>query len=233
MKKLLIIALPIAVLLVAVITVCVIIFSNSPGYVVSFNTCGGEEIKSQRCEALDSAPIPTRRGYDFDGWFFDEALTEKVVFPLELTEDVTLYAAWYKTEYTEALDAASIRFLSEGSTNKKTYALSVPKEIDIAEITRRGYRVQLTVNYEISYTRDWVKDFGYLGAPKYDVSILNSSGVGANHEELTAPDTATAAGVSYTFGTAELAGLTFAVKTQNIQNTVHLRKMTVTYKLVK
>ena len=39
---------------------------------------------------------PTREGYDFSGWYLDAACTEgqKVVFPLQPTRDMTLYASW-------------------------------------------------------------------------------------------------------------------------------------------
>ena len=234
MKKALIIALPLVVIAAVAVVLLISIFGKSEGFLVSFETGGGENLRSHRYEVIETAPYTTRSGYELDGWFFDEELTRKAEFPLEITEDTTLYAAWYKVEYTTALNSAIyLKFLSGDNENSKSYDIFIPEEMDINDVSRRGYRVQVTVSFEVGYTRDWVKDFGYLGAPKYDVSLLSAGGVGAVHENVVAPDTDTTTGISYTFSTAELEGLTFSAKTQNIQNTVHLRNVIITYRLVR
>ena len=45
----------------------------------------------------DNLPIPTLPGYTFEGWYKDTTFTEKVTEDLVLTEDITLYARYYKS----------------------------------------------------------------------------------------------------------------------------------------
>ena len=44
-----------------------------------------------------SLPTPTRKYYSFDGWYFDDALTQKAT---AIFADCTLYAKWNEKEYT-------------------------------------------------------------------------------------------------------------------------------------
>lgn len=48
---------------------------------------------------------PVREGFQFTGWFMDEALTTPAAFPLTITENVTLYAGW------EAVHVGDISYL--------------------------------------------------------------------------------------------------------------------------
>ena len=51
-----------------------------------------------------------KTGYDFDGWYFDAALTNRVTFPIiasSLTGDITLYAKW--TEAASSVATLRIR----------------------------------------------------------------------------------------------------------------------------
>lgn len=43
---------------------------------------------------FDGLTAPTKTGYNFGGWYLDEALTIKAEFPMQLTGDITLYAKW-------------------------------------------------------------------------------------------------------------------------------------------
>ena len=48
---------------------------------------------------LETLPTPTRNGYEFLGWFADEACTQAVTsIPAETQEDVVLYASWNKLD---------------------------------------------------------------------------------------------------------------------------------------
>lgn len=50
---------------------------------------------------IERAPEPQQAGsaYTFEGWYYDEDYTQKVEFPLVLTEDTTLYAKWTVSDY--------------------------------------------------------------------------------------------------------------------------------------
>lgn len=50
---------------------------------------------------IDREPVPQQAdsSYTFEGWYYDEAHTQKVEFPLVLGKDTTLYAKWSLAEY--------------------------------------------------------------------------------------------------------------------------------------
>ena len=63
---------------------------------------------------VESAPVPTREGYRFGGWFYGKPgltwlETTPVAFPLEVDESLTLYAYW------EPIDSKAVSY-SEGET---------------------------------------------------------------------------------------------------------------------
>lgn len=43
---------------------------------------------------------PTRRGFDFTGWYADEGLKDAYDFDSEVTGDITIYAGWKKKSET-------------------------------------------------------------------------------------------------------------------------------------
>ncbi|MBQ9535521.1 MAG: InlB B-repeat-containing protein [Clostridia bacterium] len=67
-------------------------------YSVIFETNGGSDVEEQRIYHGESAARPddpVREGWDFVGWYTDEALTTEYDFSQVLTEgDITLYAKW-------------------------------------------------------------------------------------------------------------------------------------------
>ena len=70
------------------------------GYTITYNTNGGSEVaKAERQTNIPKdLPLPTKEGYDFAGWYKDEALTERVWAGSTVVKDITLYAKW--TEHT-------------------------------------------------------------------------------------------------------------------------------------
>lgn len=63
-------------------------------FTVTFDTCGGDKMDSITTSIIFSEPIPTRDGYTFLGWYFENTYTNKVTFPYEVTQNITLYAKW-------------------------------------------------------------------------------------------------------------------------------------------
>ena len=65
-------------------------------YTVSFETFGGSALPDETVEAFNSAilPTPTKDGYVFDGWYFDNSFTGEPVTSLVPTADTILYAHW-------------------------------------------------------------------------------------------------------------------------------------------
>ena len=74
---------------------------------ISYNTNGGTTV-SQMTVAKGykaTAPAnPTKEGYDFTGWFKDEACTQAWSFDTVVTETMTLYAKWTIKTYLVTFD---------------------------------------------------------------------------------------------------------------------------------
>ena len=68
-------------------------------YQVSFVSNGGMPVEPIVTSKIEDEPKTSRKGYTFLGWYFDESFSSKASFPLEITEDITLYAKWEKNAY--------------------------------------------------------------------------------------------------------------------------------------
>ena len=77
--------------------------ADKPIYTVTFDTCGGSEVPSQRVEdgkKADRPENPEKAGYEFIDWV-DENGDHWVFNGYCITEDITLYATWSNPiEYT-------------------------------------------------------------------------------------------------------------------------------------
>ena len=70
-------------------------------YTVKYETNGGNVIKSvsvRRNSLLTKPTDPTKEGFEFDGWYIDENLTEIYDFTSKVTKGFTLYAKWTEIE---------------------------------------------------------------------------------------------------------------------------------------
>lgn len=66
-------------------------------HTVDFVTDGGSAINPITLDygsTIGTAPITTKDGFIFDGWFTDSSLTTPATFPYTITGDATLYAKW-------------------------------------------------------------------------------------------------------------------------------------------
>lgn len=75
---------------------------------ISFNTNGGSEIKQSSHSVgsdITKPTDPTKTGYNFNGWYSDEALTQLFTFTTMPDENITLYAKWSGKEYTVTFNA--------------------------------------------------------------------------------------------------------------------------------
>lgn len=77
---------------------CVIIYCSEPQGSVTFDTKGGSVVSKQEgikigTTATEPTP-PTKAGYDFSGWYADEACTSFYDFNTPVTDDITIYAKW-------------------------------------------------------------------------------------------------------------------------------------------
>ncbi len=66
-------------------------------FTVTFNANGGSDVASMSIEkgtAFEAPAVPTKAGFDFDGWYTDEALTIAYDFSSSVEQAFTLYAKW-------------------------------------------------------------------------------------------------------------------------------------------
>lgn len=98
----------------------------SGAWTVTFNTDGGSTVAEQiRANAPATKPSePTKDGYDFGGWYTDEAFTTEYKFTEseKVTQDMPLYAKWTK-------EAAKYYYYSPADGSADT-AKGSPKTFD-------------------------------------------------------------------------------------------------------
>ena len=69
-------------------------------YTVTFDSNGGSDVADAQVQSkgtVTKPTNPTKKGYRFDGWYTDHALTDAYDFSTPVTADITLYAKWKKT----------------------------------------------------------------------------------------------------------------------------------------
>ncbi len=88
----------IIIVLVIALVACMAIGISNAGFTVNFDSMGGTMVESQKhmYGELIEAPIPpTREGYLFDGWDWDQNTTRPWDIEHDtVTESLTLYAGW-------------------------------------------------------------------------------------------------------------------------------------------
>ena len=87
-------------------------FIPAATYSITYVTNGGSEISPTKVNNIPATlPTPSKEGYNFAGWYTDEALTIPVVTGTALTSDITLYAKWadpYSVAYARTLIDADV-----------------------------------------------------------------------------------------------------------------------------
>ena len=145
-------------------------------YTITYNTNGGSEIEqAKRVAAIpDPLPKPTKKGYTFDGWFTDEALTEVATAGTEISEDVTLYAKWLLIEYTITYD------LDEGTVateNPEIYTIETDT-FTLNNPVRTGYTFEGWTGTGIDSTLETVTiDKGSIGDRSYRAKWIKNAEV--------------------------------------------------------
>ena len=105
-------------------------------YKITFNVNGGEMEKTSADVVFNEKVtfnIPTKRGYDFVGWYYNNTLVEDGDW--KIPSDVTLDAKWTATVYTISCDLGGGYF---DSTVPTAYTVE-DNDITIPAATRLGY----------------------------------------------------------------------------------------------
>ncbi len=91
-------------------TYYLIIKEEKVNFTVSFDSLGGSTVANQTIpynDYLNEPTKPTKEGYVFVSWVYDTTTNEVVVFPLQVTKNIKLFATWNEEleikEYLSAL----------------------------------------------------------------------------------------------------------------------------------
>lgn len=213
-RKILIYSL-IAVLLIGIGIGGVFLFNQSEGgsssntqVTVTFDSMGGSEIESQtmpKGERLTKVDTPSRSGYIFAGWYYEEAPVNAYKADDVFSEDTTLYAGWYepdmevdKAEYIKGCDSSIsfvvyseaaltdanlsdyIDFASAGFEDGKT--LSVKQQPDGYLLYAEGgftpgntYSIVILDTQAVSFIKAGDKDVTGLGINNYNFTIYKEN----------------------------------------------------------
>ena len=97
-------------------------------YLVAFETNGGSDVAAYKTSVIKDEPVTAKSDSVFAGWYVTQDCSgEAVSFPLTLTCNVTLYAAW------RALPAYTATFVSNGGTAVQSVHAAVINEAPVTE----------------------------------------------------------------------------------------------------
>ena len=131
---------------------------------------------------------------------------------------------------------ASIKFMDD---SKKSYALYqiMPSHMDFEALAKKGYNIKIEVSYDVYYKKDYnvLWDIGYMGSPKYEVSLYNSDEVGNYKYDLTTKTTAQTRTITYETSAGACANTIMYLKfsTDNIQNIIYFTNINVKFTAYK
>ena len=102
-------------------------------HTVSFDLNGGSGtvpatqyfVNTYTAKALEPATDPTREGYEFAGWYTDEALTDLYDFDSKVKESITLYAGWEEIITLTVPFTTTVELDGSASPGETTFNLQV------------------------------------------------------------------------------------------------------------
>ena len=109
-------------------------------YTVRFDTDGGTYVSDMIVSVIDRSPETTRDGYEFEGWYTDKTFSNKISFPYEVTEDLTLYAKWTQSgseKIVFSVDANGVLTGVSGLSGSDI-TVEIPSEVNGITVTEIG-----------------------------------------------------------------------------------------------
>ena len=95
---------------------------------VTFNANGGSTVATQQVgygSKAKAPTAPTRRGYDFKGWYSDKGLTKAYDFKTAVKSNITLYAKWQRQEAYAILYSDGLLCFQYGNEPDKSHGTVV------------------------------------------------------------------------------------------------------------
>lgn len=112
-----------------------VVWVKAGTFKLNYNLNGGtlpeNYVKTYKSGTGTALPTPTRKGYDFSGWYLDSKLTKKISkIPTYAAKKVTLYAKWTAHKY-------NLAFKSNGGSGKMSSqtSLSYGKAYNLSKCT--------------------------------------------------------------------------------------------------
>ena len=109
-------------------------------YTVRFDTDGGTYVSDMIVSVIDRSPETTKDGYEFEGWYTDKTFSNKISFPYEVTEDLTLYAKWTQSgseKIVFSVDANGVLAGVSGLSGSDI-TVEIPSEVNGITVTEIG-----------------------------------------------------------------------------------------------
>ena len=189
--KLLIAAVAIAAVLVAAALVWLLVPSS---FTVQFDTGEGSPIESAevaRGDELAEPEAPTLKNYTFEGWYYDQELTERVEFPVKVTKELELHAAW-----EEILVKYTVKYLKDGTDEAVQDAKVVEGNSIGAKVTEKapsidGYQLVSDESQSLKTRASEKKNvitFNYRKKVSYTVNYLDQGSGAALAEQKVVGD---------------------------------------------
>ena len=139
-------------------------------HTVTFNTNGGDYVAPLTVndgEYIRQFPTCYRRGYTFDGWYYDSKLTRRAQDTVPVNSDITLYAKWISGTHTVSFYTNGGDYVSPLTVNDGGYIRQFPScyrngyKFDgwyyDSSLTRRAQDT-IPVNSDITLFAKWVSD---------------------------------------------------------------------------
>ena len=145
--------------------------NKEPYQTITLNANGGDlssnEIIKVKTRTIGEIPIPTKTGYSLEGWYLDQALTNKIDDNTIVTDEINnLYAKYTPNKYTVTFDpdGGSVSETTKEVTYDSTYgSLPTPTRVGY---TFKGWSILPNGYQQVEYLR------GSTGYPYIDTEFM-------------------------------------------------------------
>ena len=148
---------------------------------------------------------------------------------IELPNKLNLTAVCYCKD-------SRIKFMDDNINSYSLYNI-MPSNMDFETLAQKGYKIKIEVSYDVYYKKDYDVpfDIGYAGSPKYEVSIHNSDGIGNYKNDLSTKTSSQTKTITYNTTAREFLNTIIYLEfsTDNIQNIIYFKNITVTFTAYK
>ena len=154
----------------------------------------------------------------------------------EVVEQISQSVENLKLEDKRKCKDLEIKFMDSKYNSSGSYYVT-PSGFEMDKLDERGYYMEIVVTYSVHYKKDYdvLWDIGYAGSPKYEVSIVNSDGMGNFESSLNTKTSKMTRSISVRSSVVDFKNqrwvLTFS--TDNVQNIIYFTDIVINYRCFK